>query len=292
MLSWSERTAKVFQSAQEIPFDDGSKIVMMSDCHRGDGSWADSFAKNQNLFVAALTLYNKQKYTYIELGDGDELWENKKLSDILSTYKNVFQLLSRFHMDGRLHFLMGNHDFAKRKPSFVKDQLEAYIDETDGNAVPLFPEIKIHEGLILRYKDTEHKIFLIHGHQVDFINGPAWRLSQFLVRHLWRPLEIIGVNDPTSASKNHKRKNTVEVRLTQWARREKQILIAGHTHRYVFPKPGHALYFNDGSCVANNFITAIEIAEGSISLVKWRYTTTEDGTVYVGRDLLAGPHKT
>jgi UDP-2,3-diacylglucosamine pyrophosphatase LpxH len=246
---------------------------MMSDCHRGDGSWADSFAKNQNLFTAALNVYNRKKYTYIELGDGDELWENKKLSDILSTYKNVFKLLSRFHMDGRLYFLMGNHDFAKRKPSFVKDHLEAYIDETDGNAVPLFPEIKIHEGLILRYEDTENKIFLIHGHQVDFVNGPAWRLSKFFVRRFWRPIEIIGVNDPTSASKNHKRKNTVEERLTQWTRREKQILIAGHTHRYVFPKPGHTLYFNDGSCVANNFITAIEIAEGSISLVKWSYMT-------------------
>ena len=290
-MSWSKRTSKVFQSAHEIPFDDDSKIVMMSDCHRGDGSWADSFAKNQNLFTAALKIYHRQKYTYIELGDGDELWENKKLSDILSTYKNVFKLLSRFHMDGRLYFMMGNHDYAKRKPSFVKDLVEAYIDETDENAAPLFPEVKIHEGLILRYKGTENRILLMHGHQVDFINGPAWRLSKFFVRHLWRPLEIIGVNDPTSASKNHRRKNKVEERLTQWARREKQIIIAGHTHRSVFPKPGNALYFNDGSCVANNFITAIEIADGSISLVKWSYMTRDDGTVYVGRDALAGPGK-
>jgi len=291
MLSWSKRTSKVFQSAHKIPFDDDSKIVIMSDCHRGDGSWADSFAKNQNLFTAALNVYNEKKYTYIELGDGDELWENRSLSDIISTYKDIFLLMSQFYMDGRLYFMIGNHDIAKRKMSFIKNNIEAYIDEMDGENIPLFPDIKIYEGLILKYKKTDNKIFLLHGHQVDFFNGPAWRLSKFLVRYLWKPLEIIGVNDPTSAAKNHKRRNVVEKRLIQWAKREKQILIAGHTHRYIFSKPSNTLYFNDGSCVTKNFITAIEIVNESISLVRWSYKTKADGTVYVGKNVLAGPTK-
>lgn len=80
-----KRISKVFESADEISFDDTSKIVLMSDIHRGDGSWADDFSKNQNLYFAALTHYYNENYTYIEIGDGDELWKNKKLLT-LSTY--------------------------------------------------------------------------------------------------------------------------------------------------------------------------------------------------------------
>ena len=77
-----KRISKVFKTAEEIVFDDNSKIVLMSDCHRGDGNWSDDFSKNQNIYFAALTHYYDKNYTYIEIGDGDELWENKRFSDI------------------------------------------------------------------------------------------------------------------------------------------------------------------------------------------------------------------
>ena len=41
-----KRISKVFESAEEIPFDDSSRIILMSDVHRGDGGWADDFSKN------------------------------------------------------------------------------------------------------------------------------------------------------------------------------------------------------------------------------------------------------
>ena len=68
-----KRLSEVFESSEEIFFDDSSKFIFMSDCHRGDGSWADSFRKNRNNYYAALTYYYNNNYTYIELGDGDEL---------------------------------------------------------------------------------------------------------------------------------------------------------------------------------------------------------------------------
>ena len=43
----SKRLTEVFESATEIPFDDSSKFILFSDCHRGDNSWSDDLAHNQ-----------------------------------------------------------------------------------------------------------------------------------------------------------------------------------------------------------------------------------------------------
>jgi UDP-2,3-diacylglucosamine pyrophosphatase LpxH len=282
---------KAFASAEQIPFDDSSRIVLMSDCHRGDGSWADDFSKNQNVYFAALTHYYKENFTYIELGDGDELWENRRLIDIKQTHSDVFWLLSKFYRAGRLHMIYGNHDMVKRNKSFVKVNLNEYFNEPKRKFSSLFKGITIHEGLILKHRDTEDKIFLVHGHQVDCLNNQFWKLARFLVRYLWRPLTNLGVNDPTRTAKNYEKKEKAEKRLTDWVMKEKHMLIAGHTHRPMFPETNEAPYFNDGSCVHPRCITAIEISEGNIILVKWSVKTKEDGTLYVGREVLAGPRR-
>lgn len=286
-----KQVSQVFKSAKQISFDDTSKIVLFSDCHRGDGSGSDDFSKNQNLYFAALTHYYNKNYTYIEIGDGDELWKNSKLSEIISTHDDAFWLLSRFYKEDRLYFIYGNHDMVKKNDNFVKNNLYQYFNEVEENWVSLFPNINIHQGLVLRYKATGDKILLIHGHQVDFINNQLWRLSRFLVRHIWRPLELLGVNDPTSASKNYNIKDAVEKKLIQWVKKERHMLIAGHTHRTMFPEVGEVPYFNDGSCVHPRCITAIEIEDGYIVLVKWTVKTKVDGTMFIGREILAGPRK-
>lgn len=286
-----KRVSQVFKAADEIPFDDSSRIVLMSDCHRGNGSWADDFARNQNLYFAALSHYYKEKYTYIELGDGDELWKYKNLSDIVSIHSHVFWLLSNFYKEGRLHVIFGNHDIVKKYDKFVKNNMYEYFDEKERKYIPLFPDIKLHEGLILKHKATGDKILLIHGHQGDLINDGMWRLGRFLVRYLWGPLSSIGINDPTSAAKNYDKKDEVEQKLTEWVKKEKHMMIAGHTHRPMFPEAGDIPYFNDGSSVHPRCITAIEIAEANITLVKWNIQTREDGTLFIGREVLAGPRK-
>ncbi|NLL45704.1 MAG: serine/threonine protein phosphatase [Clostridiales bacterium] len=279
-MSASKRISEAFRYAPEIPFDDDSKIVLMSDCHRGDGSWTDSFASNRNLFLAALNEYNEDKFTYIELGDGDELWESVDFAAIGYSYRDIFSLMSRMYSDGRLYLLYGNHDMDKRDLSFVKLNYESLA----------FPDVVIYEGVILRHKNG-NRLYLLHGHQADYFNDKLWRLSRFMVRRLWTPLETLGVNDPTSASQNSRKKSKVEQKLSRWAREQASILIAGHTHRPVLPKPGEGLYFNDGSCVHREYITALELQGGMVSLVKWSHKTKSDGIIYVGRDVLQGPEK-
>lgn len=263
----------------------------MSDCHRGDGSWADDFSRNQNIYYAALTYYYKENYTYIEIGDGDELWENSDFSEIKQIHSDVFRLLANFHNENRLHIIFGNHDMVKRDRKYVKTNMQQYFDESSKRNVPLFRNIKFHEGLVLRYRPTENKIFLVHGHQVDCLNDRFWQLARFLVRYFWRPLTVFGVNDPTRTAKNYKRKEAAEKKLTQWVVRKKNMLIAGHTHRPMFPESDEPPYFNDGSCVHPHCITGIEIADGYIILVNWNVSTKNDGTLYIGRKVLSGPKR-
>lgn len=290
-MTISKRLTDVLNSSPKIPINDYSRFIIMSDCHRGDGGWADNFSDNQNLFYAALQYYYERGFTYIELGDGDELWENRSIDRIISTHSDIFWLLSQFYKSGRFYMIYGNHDIIKRDQKYSKTKCNSFYCDSLNSEIPLFPGIKITEGLILEYTDTDtpYQIFLTHGHQADILNDTFWRLSRFLVRYLWKPLELIGIRDPTSASKNSERKNKVEIRLSDWSKKHNQMIIAGHTHRPVFPKPGEVLYFNDGCCVHPRHITGIEIINGTISLVKWVIMTKPDRTLYVGREIIDGP---
>jgi len=263
----------------------------MSDCHRGDNSWADNFANNQNICFKALEYYYEKGFTYIELGDGDELWENKRFSDIREVHGDIYRILRKFHVENRLYMLWGNHDMVKKYPDYVLKNLYIYYDQQEDRYFPLFEGIKLHEGLILNHTGTGNKILLVHGHQGDLINDGLWRLGRFLVRNIWRKLETLGLHNPTSPAKNTRKRGRMEKIFIKWVQDNNQLLIAGHLHRPTLPSPGQTKYFNTGSCVHPRGITGIEIDSGEISLVKWNIKTKPDGTLYVGKDIISGPVK-
>jgi len=80
-------------------------------------------------------------------------------------------------------------------------------------------------------------------------------------------------------------------RLTEWVISENHMLIAGHNHRPMFSEVKEPPYFNDGSCVHPRCITGIEIVDGYIMLIKWCIKTKDDGTLFIGREVLAGPRR-
>ncbi|MDD4565603.1 MAG: metallophosphoesterase [Eubacteriales bacterium] len=291
-----KRLSQVFESAVRLPFDDSSRIILMSDCHRGDGSRADDFLHNEKIFISALNYYYPKGFTYIEIGDGDELWENKNLSDIIIAHQDTFMLLRKFYLDDRLYFIYGNHDMVKQSDKYVKSNMYSHFDKREKKLIPLFENIRIHEGLILEYRSenkstNQKKIFLVHGHQVDFLNSSLWKLSRFLVRYFWRPLDLLGIDNPTSTAQNQEKKERTGRKLTEWVISTNNVLIAGHNHRPMFPDMGEPLYFNDGSCVHPMFITGIEIDRGEITLIKWGIKANSKGILYVSRDVIAGPRK-
>ena len=78
--------------------------------------------------------------------------------------------------------------------------------------------------------------------------------------------------------------------MEEWAEKRGVMVIAGHTHRPVLPAPGESLYLNDGSCVHPRCITALELENGRITLVKWSVKIVCAKNLSVEREILAGPY--
>ncbi|MDE6714248.1 MAG: serine/threonine protein phosphatase [Lachnospiraceae bacterium] len=319
-MGYMSRLNKSFEGAVRLPLSDCSKYVIISDCHRGTGTTNDNLLKNQNLYFAALQHYYQNGYTYIELGDGDELWENRSLKQIIEAHHDVFRLLYLFHRNQRLYMLYGNHDMQKKSGKYIEKQCEEYrcpeyysvkqedsalkeyagrqqdLDRREccgckkGECCPIPRDMKYHSGLILENCGCQKTpdIYLTHGHQADLMNSTLWRVNCFLVRYLWKPLEHFGVLDPTSAAKNYTVKEKTERRLKKWAESTDHVLIAGHTHRPVLSET-EKYYYNSGSCVHPYSITCLEIEHLQISLVKWMVSAKPDMSLYVHRSVLAGP---
>ncbi|MCA9973740.1 MAG: hypothetical protein KC425_26180, partial [Anaerolineales bacterium] len=267
--STSERLTRLRAEAPVIEFGADDKFIFFSDCHRGDGGWRDDYAQNRNLHLYALRHYFDAGFTYIELGDGDELFEMPDFDDIRYTHSNVFKVMRDFYEDGRLHLLYGNHDITRRDPRVVAEQLYRFYNVYEDRYEPLFPQIQVLEGLVLRHRDTGHDMFLFHGHQGDLFNDHLWRLTRFFVQQIWARLQFIGWSDPTLPQKPYKKGDHVEERIMAWAAANQQMVVCGHTHRSWFSLPGQAPYYNCGSCVHPRCITGIEVEAGQLTLVKW-----------------------
>ncbi|MDO4941574.1 MAG: metallophosphoesterase family protein [Lachnospiraceae bacterium] len=284
-MSSYTRISRAFTNACPLPLHQRSKYVVFSDCHRGTGKTNDNFLKNEFLYLAALKYYFQSGFTYLELGDGDELWENRSFEAIKQTHPNSFDMLAKFRCSHRFYAVYGNHDIIKRSPVFSKKYCQHYYCEQTLCHQPLFPDMRFYSGIILKDCEQNTDIYLTHGHQADILNSTLWPLSRFLVRYVWKPLELLGVPDPTSAAQNHRKKKISEKRLADWAKNNHHILITGHTHH---PMVGSKTspYFNTGSCISPSGITCIEIEKRCLSLVKWSIGTKADLRLYAQREIL------
>jgi membrane protein DedA with SNARE-associated domain/UDP-2,3-diacylglucosamine pyrophosphatase LpxH len=267
-LPWGQgRLDHVLETAAEIPFDDTSKIVLFSDVHRGDKSNRDEFAPNEALFMHALHHYYQEGFTYIELGDGDDLWQTGRFSAIRRAYPEVFKLLHQFRWQNRLHLIVGNHEI--QGPGYHRVQKDDLVAE---------------EGLVLRHSRTGQRLFVVHGHQVDVWCDKLASISRPAVRLICTAFNLLGLeNGAVSAApsetegmiihklgqwyRNQQEKLTQQV--IDWARNRRQLVITGHTHLPMFAADRREPYFNTGCCVNPGYITGIEIQNGLISLVKW-----------------------
>ena len=198
-------------------------------------------------------------------------------------------MLKKFHDDNRLHFIWGNHDMDYKNKKHIAKNLHTYYDTADSKEKELMARASFSEAIRLEQSDGK-SILLLHGHQADWFNYRCWKLSRFLVRFLWRPLQVIGVKDPTSPAQNYKELIKVERRIEDWIKDNNyQMTISGHTHRPRFPAVDELPHFNDGSCVHPRCITGLEIVNYEITLIKWHVLVNDDGMMHITRQVLEGP---
>jgi UDP-2,3-diacylglucosamine pyrophosphatase LpxH len=264
------------RKALQLKLNGETKYILFSDIHKGDNSYADDFKHNIKIYKEALHHYYINDYTYIELGDGLELWENRKIKPIIKAHQIIFDLLKEFHHKNRLYLIYGNHDMTMMYQFRVRKLLGS-----------IFTNLKYHESILLDTGKPKHNLLLLHGHQADYMNYLFWWFHRFLVRYVWKPLQLLGINDPTSPAKNYKSLIKVERRMKDWIlKNNNQPVIFGHTHRPRFPKPQDIPMFNTGSCVHPESIIGIEIENMQISMVQWLDNEDSQKTVKV---ILEGP---
>ncbi|MEO6490670.1 MAG: metallophosphoesterase [Ferruginibacter sp.] len=254
-----------------------AKFIVFSDQHKGNRSWADDFQASEKNYIAALDHYNIEKFTFINLGDSEELWKFN-LQQILPQNKDAFTAEAAFQPD-RYYKTFGNHDI------IWKNKLDVIILLNNIFQMPL----PVYEGMLLQNNTGElFNIFLTHGHQGDSMSDNN-RLSTWIVAHIWMPLQRylrLNINSP---SKDFSLRNKHNKMMYDWSSKQKKLLlITGHTHNPVFAsgryldhpsnkiaadKPAAYLkpsYFNSGCCCyTDGDVTGIEIEGGMIRLVKW-----------------------
>lgn len=291
-----------------IPFDmNTGRLIILSDQHKGAKDFADDFRNTENNYMAALQHYYDNGYTFINLGDCEELWETTPQTVI---EKNRLTLLeeAQFLATDRYYRVYGNHDlewnYAIQKSLYLK---------------PIFGEkLIVHEGLLLttNYNDRNFSIFLAHGHQGDQrSDGNAF--SMWFVAAIWTPIQRFLEITVDRISDSYELVDKHNIIMYDWsATQENLLFISGHTHKPVFASLDHidrlntqmkraianndeaaqkeiALeiekrqkeysgkqivktmlkpsYFNSGCCCfEDGDLTGIEIENGMIRLIKWK----------------------
>ena len=197
-----KRLLAAYHNARVEYFDRDSKYIFFSDSHRGDDSASDEFTRNQTVLLHALEYYYNHGYRYVEVGDGDELWEYSDFKTIRLAHSDVFLAMKLFFDRGRLTLLYGNHNIYLKSRTFVKRNYNSYYDEFTQTTQDLFPGIVPCESLLLRSRTGGQEILVIHGHQGDFMNDQFWVGSMFLMRYFWRFMHVVGFQNPASPAKN------------------------------------------------------------------------------------------
>ncbi len=291
-----------------IPFDiNTAKFIILSDQHKGAKDEADDFRNTETNYMCALQHYYDEGFTFINLGDCEELWE---CSPSVVIDKNRLTLLeeAQFQAVGRYHRIFGNHDlewnYAIQQNLFLR---------------PIFgPRLEVKEGLLLTtsYNEKTFSIFLAHGHQGDRrSDGNAF--SKWFVAAIWTPIQRFLEITVDVISESFELVDEHNILMYEWSATQDNLLfISGHTHKPVFASLDHMdrlatqlqrahetgnaddvaaieqeierrkqeyrgkkiiktmakpSYFNSGCCCySDGDLTGIEIEGGFIRLIKWR----------------------
>lgn len=252
-----------------------NKYAILSDLHLGAGNNNDNALKNANYTFEALKYYNDNDYYVILNGDTFELAENKSIEPIKCAHENIMWILSEIHKKGKLIIIRGNHD-AELTPKLLATRQSSYTKKVE----TFLEDATIYDSAII---DSEQMYVIMHGHQVIWRYQPFFnKIMNFVIRHVWAPLETYILRDPTSETDGFEDNTEVDKPFSDYGVANNCIMICGHTHSVQLLKDH---YFNIGGGTMPRCITAGEIVDGQYRPCKWS-TVVEHQVVLIKRTYL------
>jgi len=210
-----KKLSKLFNEIKEPKKLDPKKdkCVIFSDQHIG----MPEFDQNKNLYMKALKYYFNAEFELVVLGDYEEL-HRYGIKELKKRYNDVYAYEYKFLEKRRYYRIFGNHDIDWRIDNRAKKQLG-----------DVMPGLKIVEAL--KFEWNGYCIFLAHGHQGDFINDKMGKVGRIILRY---PARWLGISSLTSPAKRYTKRRKDEEAYYSWAKQNKVLFIAGHTHRPMF----------------------------------------------------------
>ena len=210
----ADKTPFILQNLQNLlhstpaqPFPVDRPMVIISDFHVGNGSRKDDFTYNSALTMAVLEEYYRRGYRLLLNGDVEEL-QKYRLENIMRQWRSLYDVFDRFHTEGRLIRLAGNHD------------LELLYNN------PF--DVPVQEAI--RYQFGSDEMFIFHGHQASKRYALYNDLVGWTLKHVVHRLPF----HYTSVSHNDLKRKRMESRIYELATRERIVTVIGHTHRPLF----------------------------------------------------------
>lgn len=291
-----------------LDFRETDKFIIFSDQHKGAKDYRDDFLLAEKNYLAALTYYNDEQFTYCSLGDSEELWKNNIFS-VIKHHKPSFEKEKLFVDRNAFIKVWGNHDLYWDNDPLAFLMLEKIY----GKNIP------IYSGVLLRIEIDNKPLsfFLTHGHQGDLQSDGNW-FSKWFVSTIWGPLQSYLRINPNTPANDQQLKSVHNMMMYEWTVLQKHlVLITGHTHQPVFNSLTHLertykrldiarangaidmvkkleaslqagkvsgetsprlenakeTYFNTGCCCySDGDITGIELDTHTIRLVEWKST--------------------
>jgi predicted phosphodiesterase len=282
------------------------RFLIFSDQHKGAKNGADDFMICEPNYLAALDYYYQQQFFFISLGDCEELWENT-LNAVKKHQKPAFASENRFVVANRFLKIFGNHDlYWENSPLAPFELKQIYTGDvpiyegvllqstqegsalnifcthghqgdksSDGNWfskffvaniwAPLQMLLKInpntpaydnqlktlHNSIMYEWSASQENLLLITGHT----HQPVFE-SLTHIERLYRQLLYA-----------QQQNNVAAIPGIEKEIQERKFEYNHVSENYLNMKP---CYFNSGCCCFNDGdITGIEIADGSIRLIKW-----------------------
>ena len=209
-----------------------ARVVIFSDHHRGERNGADDFMGCEKAYSAALGYYLELGYTLIVLGDAEELWECSP-GPVVRPYGGTLLLEAEFHKQNRYHKIFGNHDDYWEKASGVQKLLRPIF----GSSPPVKENLRL---LFDQGQELVCELFLVHGHQGDYLSDQNRKISKWFVHNIWRPFQRLTKIKLTTPAKDYALRDKQSIAMYRWAEKKKDlVLVAGHTDLPVFESMDH-----------------------------------------------------